>query len=129
VYGPVRTVVWQGSAGDRRPYADQRPLSFTIRREYSISTFLARSANHRGCVPIIRHTVSTLRASSKAGYQAVGKQNADRPSLEYQQATVLVMRARRLWLPGVFLPADLKITPVGCRRTREMSMIWAFSCC
>jgi len=23
VYGPVRTVVWQGSAGDRRPYADQ----------------------------------------------------------------------------------------------------------
>ena len=27
VYGPVRTVVWQGSAGDRRPYADQTPLS------------------------------------------------------------------------------------------------------
>jgi hypothetical protein len=25
VYGPVRTVVWQGSAVDRRPYADQRP--------------------------------------------------------------------------------------------------------
>jgi hypothetical protein len=23
VYGPVRTVVWQGSAGDRHPYADQ----------------------------------------------------------------------------------------------------------
>jgi len=23
VYGPVRTVVWQGTAGDRRPYADQ----------------------------------------------------------------------------------------------------------
>jgi hypothetical protein len=22
VYGPVRTVVWQGSAGGRRPYAD-----------------------------------------------------------------------------------------------------------
>jgi hypothetical protein len=22
VYGPVRTVVWQGSAGDRRPYAE-----------------------------------------------------------------------------------------------------------
>ena len=22
MYGPVRTVVWQGSAGDRRPYAD-----------------------------------------------------------------------------------------------------------
>jgi hypothetical protein len=25
VYGPVRTVVWQGSAGDRRPYAVQTP--------------------------------------------------------------------------------------------------------
>jgi len=27
VYGPVRTVVWQGSAGNRRPYADQQALS------------------------------------------------------------------------------------------------------
>ncbi len=26
MYGPVRTVVWQGSAGDRRPYADQPSL-------------------------------------------------------------------------------------------------------
>jgi hypothetical protein len=25
VYGPVRTVVWQGSPGNRRPYADQTP--------------------------------------------------------------------------------------------------------
>src|SRR5579864_3203634 len=28
VYGPVRTVVWQGSAGDRRPYADHCRVSF-----------------------------------------------------------------------------------------------------
>jgi RNA-directed DNA polymerase len=27
VYGPVRTVVWQGAAGDCRPYADQTPFS------------------------------------------------------------------------------------------------------
>ena len=27
MYGPVRTVVWQGSAGDRRPYADQCRLT------------------------------------------------------------------------------------------------------
>jgi hypothetical protein len=27
VYGPVRTVVWQGSAGDCRPYADQVAFS------------------------------------------------------------------------------------------------------
>jgi len=26
VYGPVRTVVWQGSVGNRRPYADQTAL-------------------------------------------------------------------------------------------------------
>ena len=26
VYGPVRTVVWQGSVGDRRPYADLVPM-------------------------------------------------------------------------------------------------------
>ena len=30
MYGPVRTVVWQGSAGDRRPYADQTPLCLEI---------------------------------------------------------------------------------------------------
>ena len=29
VYGPVRTVVWQGSAGDRRPYADQTRIPET----------------------------------------------------------------------------------------------------
>ena len=36
VYGPGRTVVWQGSAGDRRPYADQtvkRPLVSAESRE------------------------------------------------------------------------------------------------
>jgi hypothetical protein len=27
VYGPVRTVVWQGSVGDCRPYADQTAVS------------------------------------------------------------------------------------------------------
>src|SRR5215831_10503398 len=27
VYGPVCTVVWQGSVGDRRPYADQTAFS------------------------------------------------------------------------------------------------------
>src|SRR5438552_7638538 len=27
VYGPVRTVVWEGSAGDRRPYPDQHLIN------------------------------------------------------------------------------------------------------
>ena len=35
VYGPVRTVVWQGSAGDRRPYADQRKV--TKRYKHSLA--------------------------------------------------------------------------------------------
>jgi hypothetical protein len=30
VYGPVRTVVWQGSAGDCCPYADQTPFATAI---------------------------------------------------------------------------------------------------
>jgi len=28
VYGPVRTVVWQGSVGDRRPYANLADNTF-----------------------------------------------------------------------------------------------------
>src|SRR4051812_14674229 len=31
VYGPVRTVVWQGSVGDHRPYADQVGKSETAK--------------------------------------------------------------------------------------------------
>ena len=47
VYGPVCTVVWQGSAGDRRPYADQTALaetggSWPIRRSPQ-STWLKRN--------------------------------------------------------------------------------------
>jgi hypothetical protein len=33
VYGPVRTVVWQGSAGDCRPYADQTHFPSAITPE------------------------------------------------------------------------------------------------
>ena len=41
VYGPARTVVWQESAGDCRPYADQMPLSATAALE------LAQDPVHR----------------------------------------------------------------------------------
>ena len=34
VYGPVCTVVWQGSAGDRRPYADLPAPSGLFTRWY-----------------------------------------------------------------------------------------------
>ena len=36
VYGPVRTVVWQGSAGDCRPYADQVADTLLCRRRLPI---------------------------------------------------------------------------------------------
>ena len=43
VYGPVCTVVWQGSAGDRRPYADQVGMTNSVQRWYQIPlTPLAR---------------------------------------------------------------------------------------
>jgi hypothetical protein len=34
VYGPVRTVVWQGSAGNRCPYADQIALALNERKPH-----------------------------------------------------------------------------------------------
>src|SRR5437762_841801 len=49
VYGPVRTVVWQGSAGDRRPYADQTPKGRAIRC-HRIHKRLARRTT-----PLIAH--------------------------------------------------------------------------
>jgi hypothetical protein len=35
VYGPVRTVVWEGSAGDRRPYPDQGDFAWRGRETSS----------------------------------------------------------------------------------------------
>jgi hypothetical protein len=40
VYGPVRTVVWQGSVGDCRPYADQVGLSDKWSRHTMLHTSL-----------------------------------------------------------------------------------------
>src|SRR5271157_1532860 len=39
VYGPVRTVVWQGSAGDRRPYADQWESKLRCHAERAFAGF------------------------------------------------------------------------------------------
>jgi len=39
MYGPVRTVVWQGSAGDRRPTANRQDLpvaSEGLKREVAV---------------------------------------------------------------------------------------------
>ena len=53
MYGPVRTVVWQGSAGDRRPYADQVGLweaspDFIERRLWMVSVLPGRRKPTRG---------------------------------------------------------------------------------
>ena len=47
MYGPVRTVVWQGSAGDRRPYADQIRFGETILTHFQFTTsaFLDRDSD------------------------------------------------------------------------------------
>jgi hypothetical protein len=37
VYGPVRTVVWQGSVGDHRPYADLVRMRLPILRSVAIT--------------------------------------------------------------------------------------------
>jgi len=37
VYGPVRTVVWQGSAGNRCPYADQYELTGVFSPTYLVA--------------------------------------------------------------------------------------------
>jgi hypothetical protein len=46
--GPVRTVVWQGSAGDRRPDADQSLLSFRFPSASAMTPFpTARPSDQR----------------------------------------------------------------------------------
>src|SRR5258707_14398792 len=68
VYGPVRTVVWQGSAGDCRPYADLtgypemrlcdritsclsaiRKLRHTNTRSVTVSSLIAKYRPHKLC--------------------------------------------------------------------------------
>jgi DNA replication protein DnaC len=47
VYGPVRTVVWQGSAGDRGPYADlvDQMLSSTFIDEFGYLNLKPEQSN------------------------------------------------------------------------------------
>jgi len=53
VYGSVRPVVWQGSVGDRRPYADQTRLwSLTSR----IPSYLqAGGRRFESCTPTLNN--------------------------------------------------------------------------
>ena len=48
VYGPVRTVAWQGSAGDRRPYADHNALvGSDERHSQRLNQIKSLSPHHR----------------------------------------------------------------------------------
>jgi hypothetical protein len=46
VYGPVRTVVWQGSGGDRRPYADQVGVQVNWMTQYDQCKLLRSALKH-----------------------------------------------------------------------------------
>jgi hypothetical protein len=62
VYGPVRTVVWQGSAGDCRPYADHigqcSRVSPTLESQLSTTGLGALRGGigfvFRKCLPVTR---------------------------------------------------------------------------
>ncbi len=47
MYGPVRTVVWQGSAGDRRPYADLADHPEVVRCWLESNAVMAASTEAR----------------------------------------------------------------------------------
>ena len=77
MYGPVRTVVWQGSAGDRRPYADQTPLAASRSWRRCITSIAGRDADFSGLIqltsvsgvsskPLARRT---LRVSCRAALE------------------------------------------------------------
>ena len=54
VYGPVRTVVWQGSAGDRRPYADLIPNADVA--AFEIEQALVRDGDAMGiAADVVQH--------------------------------------------------------------------------
>ena len=97
MYGPVRTVVWQGSVGDRRPYADYavdinpeavRHVAQRAKQEYllNVKTVLSKADNpelpagtmdavlllktyHEVASPValLRNLRTSLRANARVG--------------------------------------------------------------
>jgi hypothetical protein len=63
VYGPVRTVVWQGSVGDRRPYADQVTIS-EVKKDVWVSCGLfgyTETQEHHPTVDTFRYVRLSVR--------------------------------------------------------------------
>jgi len=91
VYGSVRTVVWQGSVGDRRPYADQILLSQVPRRETLgsprkltagalVDRNLRFHANHK--LSLAMQLLAKKPEASAATKAEDEQRNADHPSSE-----------------------------------------------
>src|SRR5882757_1677943 len=65
VYGPVRTVVWQGSAGDCRPYADQVGKRLQIQSTWTYNRLIGQViASNRLVTALLMSTLSPRYASS-----------------------------------------------------------------
>ena len=70
MYGPVRTVVWQGSVGDRRPYADQVGLEETSRHRVLFALISAKpvSGPRQNLFPVGRLLESKVFHASRHLY-------------------------------------------------------------
>ncbi len=67
VYGPVRTVVWQGSVGDRRPYADLVAKGLLIHRKRHLACY--RIVRHCETIPAFTKSVPLISSSAPiSGY-------------------------------------------------------------
>jgi len=94
VYGPVRTVVWQGSAGDRRPYADQRP-----NRDYGSSSLSSRSQERFDEYNKVDRLESKAKRSCKSGRFGVDVHQDCENEISHQSGRTPLVSAE-----GVFIP-------------------------
>ena len=56
MYGSVRTVVWQGSVGDRRPYADQVGFA-PVNCQFARQNEAARNSGEFSVIPILNESL------------------------------------------------------------------------
>ena len=70
MYGSVRTVVWQGSAGDRCPYADQQPIPYVIQTGGPQSglhtTWRCSAGNLCGMIALLGERFTMMYGAGKA---------------------------------------------------------------
>ena len=88
MYGPVRTVVWQGSAGDRRPYADltgntevgrEGPNKFKLDDHPSTTT---QRTENISLLPVLNPVRSTWVLNTRSPRMNVGFFNRSKPQVD-----------------------------------------------